>query len=65
MAQTPQQRRANAKFAKAEEEKRGKPLAQQKKKELEKSPISLGWIAVLATIIIGGIFIELLRIWFF
>jgi len=60
MAQTPQQRRANAKFAKSEEEKRGKPLA-QKKRELEKNPISMGWFILLAIIIIGGIFMELLR----
>jgi len=62
MAQTPQQRRANAKFAKSEDEKRGKPLAQQKKRELEKNPISSGWFILLAVVIIGGIFIELLRL---
>jgi len=64
MAQTPQQRRANAKFAKAEEEKRGKPVAQQKKRELEKSPISTGWMVLLGFILIGGIFFELLRLFF-
>jgi hypothetical protein len=43
--QTPQQRRANARFAKAEEEKRGKPQSQLKnKKEVQKSPISPFWM---------------------
>ncbi|KAF2671415.1 hypothetical protein BT63DRAFT_423612 [Microthyrium microscopicum] len=65
MAQTPQQRRANAKFAKSEEDKRGKPISQQKKKREElKSPISLFWVAILALVIIGGIFIEVIRMWF-
>jgi anti-sigma factor RsiW len=36
-AQTPAQKRANARFAKAEEDKRGKPVA--KKRDTEKSPI--------------------------
>jgi hypothetical protein len=45
--QTPQQRRANARFAKSEEEKRGKPQSLMKnKKEVHKSPISMGWIGV-------------------
>ena len=45
--QTPQQRRANARFAKAEEDKRGKPQSLLKnKKEVQKSPISTGWIGV-------------------
>lgn len=41
-AQTPQQRRANEKFAKAEEKKRGKPetFSKNLKKVEEKSPIS-------------------------
>jgi len=66
MVQTPQQRRANAKFAKTEEEKRGKPLAlqQKKKKVTEKSPISWGWMAVLGIVIIGGVFVEVIRLWF-
>lgn len=37
-AQTPAQRKANAKFAKTEEEKRGKPQEAKKKKEVQKSP---------------------------
>jgi len=64
MAQTPQQRRANAKYAKTEEEKRGKPLAQQKKRDVERSPISTGWVAVLAVLLVGGVLVELLRLWF-
>jgi hypothetical protein len=43
--QTPQQRRANARFAKSEEDKRGKPQSQLKgKREVQKSPISMGWM---------------------
>jgi hypothetical protein len=84
-AQTPQQRKANQKFAKAEEEKRGKPQANLKKKVAEKSPISVTWLSMfpcpslsqecvarasgltgvlglLAFVIIGGIFFELVRI---
>jgi hypothetical protein len=63
--QTPQQRRANAKFAKAEEDKRGKPVQEKVKRSVAgKSPISAGWLILLAVIIIGGIFVELLRMWF-
>lgn len=36
-AQTPAQKRANARFAKAEEEKRGKPVT--KKRDTERLPI--------------------------
>jgi Ribosome associated membrane protein RAMP4 len=46
-AQTPQQRAANAKFAKSEQAKRGKPQGQVKRKEEFKSPISKGWIGTL------------------
>jgi hypothetical protein len=45
-AQTPQQRKANQKFAKAEEEKRGKPQSNLKKKVAEKSPISGMWLGM-------------------
>lgn len=41
-AQTPQQRRANAKFARTEESKRGKPESDIKKPEKQKSPVSMG-----------------------
>lgn len=64
MAQTPQQRAANAKFAKSEQAKRGKPQGQVKRKEEFKSPISKGWIAVLAFVVCGGLIFELLRMFF-
>jgi len=65
MAQTPAQRKANAKFARTEEEKRGKPESlQKKKKENFKSPLSKGWVALLAFVVCGGIIFELLRMFF-
>lgn len=42
MPQTPQQRRANLKYAKREEKKMGKPHSNIQKKE--KSPISTSWL---------------------
>jgi hypothetical protein len=39
-AQTPQQRRANAKFAKTEEKKMGKPESLTKKEKKPKPPVS-------------------------
>jgi hypothetical protein len=39
-AQTPQQRRANAKFAKTEEKKMGKPESLTKKEKKAKPPVS-------------------------
>ncbi|OTA25430.1 hypothetical protein BTJ68_11491 [Hortaea werneckii EXF-2000] len=45
MAQTPQQRRANNTFAKAEERKRGKPQGEvQRKEKPTKAPISKTWV---------------------
>ncbi|KAK4561094.1 hypothetical protein LTR86_005049 [Recurvomyces mirabilis] len=65
MAQTPQQRRANAQFAKAEESKRGKPVSSIKKeKKVEKAPIPKIWVYLLLFVICGGILFELLRIVF-
>jgi len=65
MAQTPAQRKANAKYAKLEEEKRGKPLAQQKRKDGDKkSPISIGWFVLLAVVVCGGVLVEVIRLWF-
>ncbi|RMX75108.1 hypothetical protein D0869_11932 [Hortaea werneckii] len=44
-AQTPQQRRANNTFAKAEERKRGKPQGEVLRKEKPaKAPISKTWV---------------------
>lgn len=42
--QTPQQRKANEKFKKAQDAKRGKPASEIKKKENFKSPISPLWL---------------------
>ncbi|KAF2185127.1 hypothetical protein K469DRAFT_708420 [Zopfia rhizophila CBS 207.26] len=64
MVQTPQQRAANAKFARSEERKMGKPQLQVKRKEDFKSPVSKGWIAVLAFVLCGGLIFELLRLFF-
>ncbi|KAF4464967.1 ribosome associated membrane RAMP4 domain-containing [Fusarium albosuccineum] len=67
MAQTPEQRRRNAKFAKENEAKMGKSDDQIKKrvKETPKAPISLFWIAntspcsvLLGFIIFGGLVFE-------
>ncbi|TKA39628.1 hypothetical protein B0A54_10184 [Friedmanniomyces endolithicus] len=69
MAQTPQQRRANAAFAKSEEAKRGKPISalSNKKKggeKLDKAPISKGWMYLLIFVVCGGVVFELVRIVF-
>lgn len=47
-AQTPQQRRANAKFAKDQEARRGKSSEELKKKSkvVQKSPISPIWLGM-------------------
>jgi len=45
-AQTPQQRKANDKFKKAQDAKRGKPASEIKKKEEFKSPISPIWLGM-------------------
>ncbi|KAI8657386.1 hypothetical protein NW754_011513 [Fusarium falciforme] len=60
MAQTPEQRRRNAKFAKENEAKMGKSETQikQRVKETPKSPISLFWVVLLGFIIFGGLVFE-------
>ncbi|KAF2003467.1 hypothetical protein P154DRAFT_428809 [Amniculicola lignicola CBS 123094] len=63
-AQTPQQRAANAKFARREEAKMGKPPTTVTKKQSFKSPISKGWIIVLAFVLCGGVIFEVLRMFF-
>ncbi|KAF2876104.1 hypothetical protein BDV95DRAFT_216866 [Massariosphaeria phaeospora] len=65
MAQTPQQRAANARFAKREEAKMGKSfnLATRPKGDF-KSPISRGWIIALAFVLCGGLIFELLKLFF-
>ncbi|KAJ5899818.1 hypothetical protein N7495_004562 [Penicillium taxi] len=61
MAQTPQQRRANERFAKSESAKRGKgPIT--KPKAIAKAPISAGWLVILAFVVCGGLLLELVRI---
>jgi len=64
MAQTPQQRKANERYAKAEAARRGKSEGAIKQKQKFKSPISLAWIALLAFVVCGGLIFELLRLFF-
>ncbi|KAG6003694.1 hypothetical protein E4U21_001802 [Claviceps maximensis] len=62
MAQTLEQRRRNAKFAKDQESRMGKPDGQIKKRveKTHKSPISPIWIGVLGFIVFGGLLFEAL-----
>ncbi|POR33358.1 Uncharacterized protein TPAR_06454 [Tolypocladium paradoxum] len=62
MAQTLEQRRRNAKFAKDQEARMGKSDDQIKKrvKETLKPPISMFWVAILGFIIFGGLIFEAL-----
>ncbi|OJJ43017.1 hypothetical protein ASPZODRAFT_154984 [Penicilliopsis zonata CBS 506.65] len=62
MAQTPQQRKANEKYAKHEAAKRGKGQISIKQKQHSKSPVSTGWLVILAFVVCGGLIFELLRI---
>ncbi|QKX62512.1 uncharacterized protein TRUGW13939_09673 [Talaromyces rugulosus] len=63
MAQTPKQRKANEKFAKHEAAKRGKPeTTVSKKSQKQKSPVSIGWVVLLAFVVCGGLAFELLKI---
>ncbi|KAG9196470.1 hypothetical protein G6011_01591 [Alternaria panax] len=67
MAQTPQQRQANMRFAKAQEKKMGQPVSTDpvvKKRAPQKSPISKFWIIVLAFILVGGLLFEVLKLFF-
>ncbi|KAL4737785.1 hypothetical protein BDV11DRAFT_206485 [Aspergillus similis] len=61
MTQTPQQRRANEKFAKHEASKRGKPKTTTIKHNAKPS-LSTGWVVLLAFVVCGGLIFELLRI---
>ncbi|KAL3418170.1 hypothetical protein PVAG01_09885 [Phlyctema vagabunda] len=65
MAQTPQQRKANNKFTRDQDAKRGKPDGALKKKQEFKSPISKGWLIVLGFVVFGGLLFELLSRIFF
>ncbi|ROW09197.1 hypothetical protein VPNG_05665 [Cytospora leucostoma] len=67
-AQTPQQRRANLKFAKQNEAKMGKSEEEVKKlakKETAKTPISPLWLGLLGFVVFGGIIFEVLSRIFF
>ncbi|KAH7077150.1 hypothetical protein FB567DRAFT_143490 [Paraphoma chrysanthemicola] len=64
MAQTPQQRQANMRFAKAQEKKMGKPEQIIKKQGPQKSPISKVWIILLGFVLCGGLIFELLKMFF-
>ncbi|KAF1982354.1 glycosyltransferase family 2 protein [Aulographum hederae CBS 113979] len=64
-AQTPQQRRANEKFARSEAAKRGKPEAAVKKSEPGKSTISKGWLILLVFVVCGSLIFEVMRLLFF
>ncbi|KAH7318733.1 hypothetical protein B0I35DRAFT_479210 [Stachybotrys elegans] len=65
-AQTLEQRRRNAKFAKEQESRMGKSEDQMKKKvrEVKKSPVSFFWIALLGFVIFGGLVFEALSRFF-
>ncbi|KAF2133928.1 hypothetical protein P153DRAFT_362960 [Dothidotthia symphoricarpi CBS 119687] len=65
MAQTPQQRQANMRFAKAQEAKMGKPEQVVKvKREPQKSPISKFWVVILGFVLCGGLIFELMKLFF-
>ncbi|PNY28729.1 Uncharacterized protein TCAP_01348 [Tolypocladium capitatum] len=60
MAQTLEQRRRNAKFAKGQEARMGKSEDQVKNrvKEAPKVPISMFWVAILGFAVFGGLVFE-------
>ncbi|KAI1131990.1 hypothetical protein F5Y10DRAFT_232451 [Nemania abortiva] len=67
MAQTLEQRRRNAKFAKDQDARRGKAETDIKKrsKDIPKSPISPLWLGVLGFVIFGGLLFEVISRIFF
>jgi len=66
MAQTPEQRKRNQRFAKENTAKMGKPESAIKKKDKDfKSPISPLWLGVLGFVVFGGLIFELLSRIFF
>jgi len=66
MAQTPEQRKANAKFAKQNTAKMGKPESAIKKKDKDfKSPVSPAVLGILAFVVFGGLIFEVLSRIFF
>ncbi|KAI5924318.1 hypothetical protein F4810DRAFT_709653 [Camillea tinctor] len=66
-AQTLEQRRRNAKFAKDQDARRGKSENDIKKrnKEVAKSPISPFWLGILAFVVFGGLIFEVISRIFF
>lgn len=66
MAQTPQQRQANMRFAKAQEKKMGMPEQPVLPRKMgpQKSPISKVWIVILAFVLCGGLLFEVLKLFF-
>ncbi|RYO87346.1 hypothetical protein DL762_004276 [Monosporascus cannonballus] len=66
-AQTLEQRKRNAKFAKEQELRRGKSEAEIKKrvKDAPKSPISPFWLGIFAFIVFGGLVFEIIARVFF
>ncbi|KAM3437461.1 hypothetical protein MY4824_003820 [Beauveria thailandica] len=65
MAQTPEQRRRNAKFAKDQENRMGKSIDQIKRREktVQKPSISPFWIVLLAFVVFGGLIFEVIARW--
>ncbi|QBM85664.1 Ribosome associated membrane protein RAMP4 [Metschnikowia aff. pulcherrima] len=59
--QTPKQKAANAKFAKLNVNKQGKP---RKKSEKIDFPISRTWVLLLVFLVCGGAVLELIRMLF-
>ncbi|KAI0024355.1 hypothetical protein F4780DRAFT_775748 [Xylariomycetidae sp. FL0641] len=66
-AQTPEQRRRNAKFAKDQDARRGKSESDLKKrtKDVAKSPISPFWLLILGFVVFGGLIFEVISRIFF
>lgn len=62
MVQTPQQRKANEKFAKRQEKSMGKPEGVIKKKDKTKASISPMFLGLLIFVVCGGLIFELLRL---
>ncbi|PGH18751.1 hypothetical protein AJ79_00164 [Helicocarpus griseus UAMH5409] len=61
-AQTPQQRRANERYAKQEATKRGRPETVIKAKPKQKSPVPIVSVVILAFVLCGGFLFEVLRL---
>ncbi|KAL2068673.1 hypothetical protein VTL71DRAFT_15011 [Oculimacula yallundae] len=64
MAQTPEQRKRNAKFTKEQNAKRGKPAQELQKKQSFKSPVSPMVLGILGFVVFGGLLFELLSRFF-